>query len=66
MCMRGKKDYKKGVAGSGMGENRREAQRAKRMNRKNQHVVWGIGEPLEGPRHQGCEKLSGHNKNYIN
>ena len=45
--------------------DRKEALRAKRMNRNNQHVVWGIGEPLEGPRHQGCGRISGQNGNDI-
>jgi hypothetical protein len=45
-------------AGSGMGRDRREAQRARRMN-GNMLGLWGMEEFLESPRHLGCERLPG-------
>ena len=49
-------ERKKGV-GSGMGDDRREGQRARRMNRKIQPCGVGDRELLESSRHQGCGRL---------
>ena len=53
-CGKGKK-----WEGSGMGEDRIEALRARRMNQNMQHCGVGAGEPLESLRDLGCERLPG-------
>lgn len=60
MSGRGEEKGKRGTRSGKEGDNRREDQWARRMNRNmQQYGVGGPGEPLESPIHQGYERLTG-------
>ena len=43
------------------GDEKREAQSARRVNGIRELPGWRVGEPLESPRDLGCERLPGLN-----
>jgi hypothetical protein len=45
-----------GAAGSGIGTDRKEAQRTRIMKRNMQQCRVGVGDPQESPRYQRCER----------